>query len=134
MFANCSMPGMDSAMPDTCKTPTPAGVPAPIPYPNFGMKIMAFPFLTNFRHLLTFLPSHNIITTVPTSLGDFTGVLMGLVSQSIMGPTRNSRCSMKMITGATPATRMLDNSLQNGINAPSGMTLVPGQFKVIYLA
>lgn len=133
MFANNSMPGMDFAMPDACKTPI-GPAPVPIPYPNMGIKIMGLPPTTNMRHLLTFMPSHHIMTSIPTSLGDFGGVLMGLVSQTIMGPNRNVRCSMKMISGAMPVTRMLDNSLQNAINAPGGMTLVPGQFKVINLA
>ncbi|MBA2880277.1 hypothetical protein HNR65_000584 [Desulfosalsimonas propionicica] len=132
MFANCSMPGMDFAMPDPCKTPT-GPVPTPIPYPNMTMKIMGLPPTTNMRNLLTFLPAHNIMSTMPTSMGDTTGVLMGLVSQTIMGPGRNVRCSVKTITQAMPVTRMLDNSLQNQVNAPGGMTLVPGQFKVINL-
>ncbi len=59
---------------------------------------------------------------------------MGVASGMVMGPARNTRCSMKVITGGTPATRMLDNSLQNSTNVPSGMTLVPGQFKVILLS
>ena len=133
MFGNCSMPGMDFGMPDVCTTPYgPATIPTP--YPNMGMKIMALPPTASMRHLLTFMPSHNVVTTTPTSLGDFAGVLLGVASGLIMGPVRNIRCSMKMITGATPATRMLDNSLQNSTNVPTGMSLVPGQFKVLYLS
>ncbi len=59
---------------------------------------------------------------------------MGVASGMIMGPARHTRCSMKVITGGTPATRMLDNTLQNSTNVPTGMTLVPGQFKVLYLS
>ena len=40
---------------------------------------------------------------------------------------------MKIITGGMPATRMLDNTMQNLTNA-SGMTVVPCQFKVLYLS
>ena len=133
MFANCNMPGMDFAIPDACKTPTGPSV-LPLPYPNTAMKIMGLLPTTNMRNLLTFMPAHNIITTMPTSMGDTTGVLMGLVSQTIMGPDRNIRCSMKVLTQAMPVTRMLDNSLQNQMNAPGGMTLLPGQVKVINLA
>lgn len=133
MFSNCSMPGMDFAFPDVCTTPYgPATIPTP--YPNIGMKIMGLPPTANMKHLLTFMPSHNVVTTVPTSMGDTTGVLLGVASGLIMGPDRNTRCSVKMITGGTPATRMLDNTLQNSTNAPTGLTLVPGQFKVINLA
>jgi hypothetical protein len=46
MFANCSMGGMQFAMPDVCLTPipSPAGpIPTPIPYPNTAMLPMAIP-------------------------------------------------------------------------------------------
>ncbi len=67
-------------------------------------------------------------------MGDNAGVMMGVASGTVMGPVRNTRCSTKVITGGTPATRMLDNTIQNSTNVPSGMTLVPGQFKVMYLS
>lgn len=134
MFANCSMPGMDMGMPDVCMTPSPAlGVPVPVPYPNIAMRVMAIPPTASMKHLIMFMPSHHIGTTIPTSVGDTTGVAMGVASGTIMGPARNLRCSTKVITGGMPATRMLDNGLQNSTNVPSGMTLVPGQFKVLYL-
>ncbi|NOX34526.1 MAG: DUF4150 domain-containing protein [Deltaproteobacteria bacterium] len=134
MFANCSMPGMDIAFPDVCKTPAPPPVVMlPIPYPNLTVKVMAIPPTASMKHLITFMPSHHIGTTIPTSLGDFTGVLGGVASQVMMGPGRNIRCSMKIITGGMPATRMLDNTMQNLTNT-SGMTLIPGQFKVLYLS
>ena len=94
---------------------------------------MAIPPTASMKHLIMFMPSHNICTTVPTSIGDTTGVQMGVASGMVMGPARNIRCSMKVITGGTPATRMLDNSLQNSTNVPTGMTLVPGQFKVLIM-
>jgi len=134
MFANCSMPGMDIGMPDVCLTPLAAGIPVPVPYPNMAMKVMAIPPTASMKHLIMFMPSHNISTTIPTSVGDSSGVQMGVASGMIMGPARNTRCSTKVITGGTPATRMLDNTLQNSTNVPSGMTLVPGQFKVLYLS
>ncbi len=133
MFANCSMPGMDFAFPDVCRTPAPPPVVMlPIPYPNMALKPMALPPTTSIRHLISFMPSHHIGTTIPTTTGDYGGVLGGMVSQVFMGPARNLRCSVKVITGGMPATRLLDNTLQNLTNAP-GMTLVPGQFKVLYL-
>ncbi len=136
MFANSSMPGVDFAMPDVCLTPipTPVGpVPAPIPYPNMTVRAMALPPTSSMKHLIMFMPSHHIGTTVPTSMGDTTGVMGGVASGIMMGPARNLRGSMKVITGGMPATRWLDNTLQNSTNAP-GMTLVPGQFKIMYLS
>lgn len=134
MFANCSMPGMDMGMPDVCLTPLAAGVPVPVPYPNTAMKAMAVPPTASMKHLIMFMPSHNIGTTIPTSMGDTAGVQMGVASGMIMGPVRNTKCSTKVITGGMPATRMLDTTLQNSTNVPSGMTLVPGQFKVLILS
>ena len=134
MFANCSMPGMDMAMPDVCKTPVPPPVvTVPIPYPNMAMKVMAIPPTASMKHLIMFMPSHHIGTTVPTSMGDNTWALGGVASQIMMGPARNTKCSTKIITGGMPATRMLDTTMQNLTNT-SGMTLVPGQFKVLYLS
>ncbi len=134
MFANCSMPGQDMAMPDVCKTPAPPPVGmVPIPYPNIAMKLLALPPTTSLKHLIMFMPSHHLGTTVPLSNGDNPGVLGGVVSQIFMGPSRNTKGSMKVITGGMPATRMLDTTMQNLTNA-SGMTLVPCQTKVIYLS
>jgi len=134
MFANCSMPGMDIAFPDVCRTPVPPPVVMlPIPYPNMAMKVMAIPPTASMKHLIMFMPSHHIGTTVPTSMGDNTGALGGMASQIMMGPARNIRCSMKIITGGLPATRMLDNTMQNLTNT-CGMTLVPSQFKILYLS
>lgn len=94
---------------------------------------MAIPPTASMKHLLSFMPSHNISTTTPASMGDNAGVLLGVASGMVMGPVRNTKCSTKVITGGTPATRMLDTTMQNATNVPAGMTLVPGQFKVIYL-
>ena len=134
MFANCSMPGMDMGMPDVCLTPLAAGAPVPIPYPNMSTRVMAIPPTASMKHLIMFMPSHHLGTTIPTSMGDTSGVQMGVASGTVMGPVRNTRCSMKVITGGMPATRMLDNALQNSTNVPSGMTLVPGQFKVLIMS
>ena len=133
MFANCSLLGQDMAMPDVCRTPAPPPVGmVPIPYPNIAMRLLALPPTTDLKHLIMFMPSHHIGTTIPISNGDQPGVLGGVVSQIIMGPSRNIRCSTKILTGGMPATRMLDNTMQNLTNA-MGMTLVPCQTKIIYL-
>jgi Toxin PAAR-like domain len=133
MFANCSMPGQDMAMPDVCRTPAPPPVVmVPIPYPNIAMRLLALPPTTSMKDLILFMPSHHLGTTIPISNGDQPGVLGGVVSQIIMGPSRSIRCSTKVLTGGMPATRMLDNTMQNLTNT-SGMTLVPCQTKIIYL-
>jgi len=135
MFANCSMtPGMDMAMPDVCKTPAPppTGM-VPVPYPNMAMRLLALPPTADMKHLIMFMPSHHIGTTLSLSNGDEPGVMGGVVSQVFMGMSRSIRCSTKILTGGMPATRMLDNTMQNLTNA-AGMTAVPCQTKVIYLS
>lgn len=135
MFANCSMPGMDMAMPDVCMTPgVSAGAPGPLPYPNMAMKPMAIPSTASMKQFISFMPAHNMATTISTTNGDQAGCSPGGVASGIMmGPGRNTKGSTKVFTAGTPATRMLDNTMQNLTNA-QGTTLVPGQFKVMYLS
>ena len=136
MFANCSMGGMDMAPIDVCLTPipSPAGpIPTPIPYPNMATRPMALPPTTSMRHFLSFMPAHNMLTTVPMSMGDNAGCMPGgVASAMMMGPSRNLMGSVKVFTGAMPITTMLKPTLQNLTNAP-GTSLVPAQFKIMVL-
>ncbi|MCF6246844.1 MAG: DUF4150 domain-containing protein [Desulfobacula sp.] len=102
-----------------------------MPYPNMAMRVMALPPTTDLKHLIMFMPSHHIGTTIPMSNGDQPGVLGGVVSGIFMGPSRSIKCSTKVLTGGMPATRLLDNTMQNLTNA-CGMTMIPCQTKVIY--
>jgi hypothetical protein len=132
MFVNCSLMGMDFGMPDVCLTPPPPPFgPIPIPYPNMGMKPLGLP--PNPRHLIMCMPSHNMATTVPLTMGDFGGVFGGVMSGMFMGPSRNLLGSFKLISGGMPATTMLKMSMQNLTNCPPGMTLVPSQPRLIAL-
>ena len=133
MFQNCSMPGMDFGFPDTCMTPgIIAGAPGPLPYPNMAVHAMAIP--SQFKMLIMCMPAHNIATIIPASMGDQPGCSPGGVASGIfMGPSLNTKCSVKVLEGGMPATRMLDTDQQNLTNSPPGMSLVPGQFKVLTL-
>ncbi len=132
MFANCSMMGMHLAFPDVCITPI-GPIPTPIPYPNLALLPMAIPPTANIKHLISMMPAHNMATMVPMSLGDFTGVMGGVMSGMIMGPGRNIMGSVKAFTGGMPSTKMLSPTMQNMTNCPLGMTLVPSQFKVLIM-
>jgi len=134
MFANCSLNGMNMAMPDVCLTPAPPGPPVPIPYPNTAQLMMAIPPTANMKHLIMMMPAHNIGTTIPMSMGDNAGVVGGVASGMMMGPSRHIKGSMKVFTGGMPATRMLDTTMQNMTNAPGGMTLSPSQTKVMIMS
>lgn len=126
---------MDFGFPDVCLTPAPPlPSPVPIPYPNTAMLPMAVPPSTSLKHLISMMPAHNLGTTIPTSMGDNAGVAGGVASGMMMGPARNTMGSTKVFTGGMPATKMLSTALQNSTNVPTGMTLVPSQFKVMIMS
>ncbi|RQO51154.1 type VI secretion protein [Variovorax sp. KBW07] len=127
MFANCQMMGMDLAFPDVCKTP-----PAiPIPYPDFALGPTAIPNAYNILYMCT--PAHNMATVTPLTNGDNAGVVMGVVSQTVMGQSRHLTGAFTILLKGTPATRMTSLTLQNSTNMV-GMRIVPSQFKVLMLA
>lgn len=134
MFANCSLGGQDFGMPDVCLTPAPPSPsPIPVPYPNMAQLPMAIPPTACLKCLIMMMPAHNLGTMVPMSNGDEAGVMGGVMCGMIMGPARNLKGSVKVFHGGLPATRMLDNAMQNLTNVPGGMTLVPSQTKVMIM-
>jgi hypothetical protein len=127
MFANCQMMGLDLAFPDVCKTP-----PAiPIPYPNIALGPTAIPNAWNILFMCA--PAHNLATVTPLTNGDNAGVTLGVISPSVMGPSRHVTGSFTVLLKGSPATRMTSLSVQNRSNA-LGMRIVPSQFKVLMLA
>ncbi len=135
-FANTQGGGMNFAFPDVCLTPipTPAGpVPTPIPYPNISNPPTAIP--NQFKLFTLAMPDHNLMTTVPMSSGDNPGVNMNPVSGMVMGPTKHLMGSMKVFKMGMPATKMLNQTGQNGMSPGAiGMSLVPCQTKVMILS
>ena len=87
MFANCQMGGQNFGMPDVCKTPAGPAV-VPIPYPNFSMGAIAQPGSTATKVLICGGPAHVVGTTIPISNGDNPGVIGGVISGKVMGPTK----------------------------------------------
>lgn len=129
---NGPIPGVSLAFPDVCKTPA-GPAPVPIPYPNTTMMNSAIP--TQFTVFAGCMPSANLMTVVPTSMGNQPGVLLGLVSNLVMGPQKHLLGSVTLFVASLPATRMLDPTGQNGMmpNAP-GMTLSPSNLTVMSLS
>jgi len=127
MFANCQLMGMDLAFPDICKTP-PALIP--IPYPNFALGPMGIPNAWNI--LLMGMPAHNLLTTIPLTNGDNPGLALGLISPSVMGPSRHITCVPNVLFKCIPATRLTSLAVQNRCNA-LGMRVIPSQIKVLLL-
>lgn len=130
MFANCQLGGTDTAFPDVCLTPSPAG-PVPIPYPNIAAGPMAVPNMPTI--LFSGAPAHNLGTTIPMTNGDNVGVASGVASGLVMGPSRHLTGAFTVLLKGMPASRMTSVSLQNSTNAP-GCRLVPSQVKILMLA
>ena len=129
MFANAQFMGMDLAFPDTCVTP--ATPPVPVTYPNVALGPMglgAYP-----KVLFQCAPAHNMATSVPLTNGDNTGVMLGVASATVMGPSRHLTGAFSVLVGGMPATRLTSISLQNSTNAP-GARVVPSQTKVLLLS
>jgi hypothetical protein len=127
MFANTQMPGMDFAFPDVCRTPPLA---IPLPYPNMAPLIVGIP--TQFETLILCMPAHNVITEKAITQGDDAGIMGGVVSQVDMALSMNVMFVTNVLMGGPPATKMLNMTIQNLINAP-GMTIVPSQPVVMML-
>ncbi|MES2533496.1 MAG: DUF4150 domain-containing protein [Pseudomonadota bacterium] len=130
MFANTQMMGTDMGFPDVCMTPA-APSPIPVPYPNMAMGMTAVPNVPTV--LMMGAPAHNLGTSIPMTNGDNAGVLMGVASGTVMGPSRHLTGAFTVLIHGMPATRMTSTSLQNSTNCP-GVRLVPSQTLVVLLA
>lgn len=132
MFANCQLMGTDMGFPDVCLTPAPPSPsPIPIPYPNIAMGPMAIPNCPNI--LVMGGPAHNLGTTIPMSNGDNPGVMLGVASGTVMGPSRAVTGAFTVLFLGMPASRLTSVTLQNSTNCP-GVRLVPSQPTVMLLA
>lgn len=129
MFANTQMMGLDLAFPDVCMTP--AVPPVPVPYPNLALGPTAIP--SQVTTLILAMPVHNMATVTPLSNGDNTGVLTGVASGMVMGPSRHLLGSFTTIIGGMPVTRLTSISMQNSTNMV-GARLVPSQVTTLILA
>ncbi len=128
MFANTQMMGVDLGFPDVCMTP-PAAIP--IPYPNVALGPMTVPAVYNV--LMFCAPAHNMFSTVVMTNGDNTGVMLGVASGMVMGPSRRLTAAFTCIVGGAPLTRLTSLGIQNSTNCP-GIRLVPSQPTVLVLA
>lgn len=131
MFANTQMGGMDLGGPDVCMTPTPAGTPAPVPYPNMGAGPMGAPPAAKILFMCA--PAHNLGTSVVQTNGDNAGVGTGVGSGVVMGPSRPLTGAFTVLLLGMPASRLTSVNLQNGTNCP-GARIAPSQTKVLVLA
>jgi hypothetical protein len=131
MFANTQMMGMDMGFPDVCLTPAPPAPPIPIPYPNIAMGPTAVPNCPTI--LIMAMPVHNLGTSIPMTNGDNGGLLTGVASATVMGPSRHLTGAFTVLFMGMPASRLTSMSLQNSTNCP-GARIVPSQPLVLLLA
>ena len=128
MFANNQTGGVALGGPDVCLTP-PAMLP--VPYPNIAAQPMSAPAVYNV--LLGCGPAHNLSTQVLLTNGDNAGLGLGVVSHTVMGPSRHITAAFTVLVGWAPATRMTSLTLQNTINSV-GVSIAPSQLSVLILA
>ena len=120
------------AMPDVCKTPTPAG-PVPIPYPNIAQLSMANPGTCAMTVLVVNKPAATIQTVIMLSSGDEAGAAGGVVSSLFIGPAQFKLGSTVVFIEGSPAAYVGSLVGQNGVanaNMPAGSQIVPSQFVV----
>ncbi|MDY0272293.1 MAG: DUF4150 domain-containing protein [Advenella sp.] len=127
MFANAQLMGMDLAFPDVCRTPP----VIPVPYPNVALGPTYIPNAFNILYMCT--PAHNLATFAPITNGDNPGIVLGMVSNTVMGPSRHITGAFTYLLKGMPATRLSSLSLQNLFNI-AGMRIVPSQLKILLLA
>jgi hypothetical protein len=132
MFANTQMMGTDMGFPDVCLTPAPPAPPIPIPYPNIAMGPMAVPNVPTI--LIMGAPAHNMGTTIPMTNGDNAGLVTGVASGTVMGPSRHLTAAFTILVNGMPMTRLTSSALQNSTNCPTGVRVVPSQTVVLALA
>ncbi|MBC8953424.1 DUF4150 domain-containing protein [Xenorhabdus sp. PB62.4] len=129
MYANTQAGGTDMAIiPDVCLTPTPPLPPLPIPYPNFAQGTTGIsPSTTNILFMGS--PAHNMSTNIAMTNGDNAGVNLGVVSGTVMGPSRHTLGANSVLIKGSPATRLSSLTMQNSTNT-MGSRSAPSQIKV----
>ena len=115
--------GMNIGFPDVCLTPP---VAAPIPYPNFGLNVLAAPFAVNV--FLAMMPALNLASKIVMTMGDEPGVMgpwIKMMGAYIMGNP------IIMIDGL-PGINLLCPTTGNNMNDALGAVLVPSATNVLF--
>ena len=128
--ATTQMGGLCLAVPDVCKTPSPAG-PVPIPYPNTAQPMLAVN--TSLKVFVLGMPAVTMLSTIPVSEGDEPGVAGGVASGVFKGPASFSKGSTKVFVQGAPWVHLGAMTRQNGVapNNPAGAVVAPSQIKVL---
>ena len=103
MFATTQSPSTNFAFPDVCNTVVGPAV-VPIPYPNFAFSSVAVP--TVFNQFISVMNAHNQLTYGTVSMGDNSGLLLGVASGMDMGPHSTLLGSVKVFTSVAPSKNL----------------------------
>ena len=103
------------------------------PFPNSAQCAMATGFST--KVMIDGKPALNTGSEIPLSNGDEPGVLMGVVSSTIMQKVVYRQGVQKVQVDGKPIVTVLKPTAHNGANAnaPMGAQVAPSQTKVIIL-
>ena len=114
---------------DVCKTPV-AGVPTPVPYVNIGM--LSSCVATVAKVLIGMKETVVLGSMIVPSRGDEPGALLGVASQTVMGPVRFQTYSSKVYAQGRPMVFHTAVTLHNGTVAnTTGTQTVPSQLAVL---
>jgi uncharacterized Zn-binding protein involved in type VI secretion len=128
-FASTWGEGVAFAMPDVCKTPSPAG-PIPIPYPNTAELAMANPGTCAETVNIVGMPAATTETMIMLTDGDDAGAAGGVVSSMFIGPAQFKLGSSVVMIEGMPAAFMGSMVAHNGVanaNMPAGAQIAPSQ-------
>ena len=121
--------GMSQAMPDVCKTPSPAG-PVPIPYPNIASFTQADPSSCSKKVKILNQPIFCQGSKIMMTSGDEAGSVGGLVCSKIKGTAEAMKFSMKLKVEGKAVVFHTCMLLHNDKNTPPAPHSVPSQTKV----
>jgi uncharacterized protein DUF4150 len=99
------------AVPDVCKTPSPAG-PVPIPYINIAMDSNITDAAESVK--IEGNPVANVSAKISTSTGDEPGSAGGIVSSKFKGTVTWKMGSLDVKAEGKSVVRFLDNAFHNG--------------------
>jgi carboxyl-terminal processing protease len=117
--------GINIGFPDVCLTPI-AGVPVPIPYPNFAAHAMAVPFAVTVT--VTGMNALNQGSLIPMTSGDEPGV----AHPTIKGTGAFTMGNPIVFIEGLPGINLLCPTTGNNMNDGLGAVLVPDAVNVFY--
>ncbi|MFT0547395.1 DUF4150 domain-containing protein [Allopusillimonas ginsengisoli] len=122
-----------ATVPDVCLTPA-VPSPIPIPYPNLASTSMADPGSIVDNVLIVAMPALNLSSKILMSNGDQGGTAGGgVVSHRIMGETRFTMGSTKVMIGGKPGVRLSCMTTHNNFNT-TGLVAAPSQTTVMLMS